>query len=63
MIISHKARSLKLSPPKGLGLNFAELKERTIFIIAGGTGLYPFSDLIDLLFKDFKKKMMPQLKR
>jgi hypothetical protein len=29
----------------------AELTEGKIIIAAGGTGLYPFSDLIDLLFK------------
>jgi tRNA A37 N6-isopentenylltransferase MiaA len=29
----------------------AELEKGKILIVAGGTGLYPFSDLIDLLYK------------
>jgi hypothetical protein len=41
-----------LSSPKGFGLKLGETAPGTILIIAGGTGLYPFSDLIDLLFKD-----------
>jgi hypothetical protein len=43
---------LLLSPPKGFGLKLNELAAGTVLIVAGGTGLYPFSDLIDLLFKD-----------
>jgi hypothetical protein len=31
----------------------SEIKAGTILIVAGGTGLYPFSDLIDLLYKDY----------
>ncbi len=29
-----------------------EIAAGTVLIVSGGTGLYPFSDLIDLLFKD-----------
>jgi hypothetical protein len=43
---------LILSPPKGFGLRLNEAEPGTILIIAGGTGIYPFSDLIDLLFKN-----------
>jgi hypothetical protein len=52
LIISSHARKLLLSPPKGFGLKLGEVAQGTVLIIAGGTGLYPFSDLIDLLFKD-----------
>jgi hypothetical protein len=31
-------------------------------MVAGGTGLYPFSDFIDLLFKDQLAKDKPQLR-
>lgn len=43
---------LQLSRPKGLGLELDVTKPGRIVIVAGGTGLFPFSDLIDLLFKD-----------
>lgn len=42
---------LQLSSPKGLGLELATTKSGRIIIVAGGTGLFPFSDLIDLLYK------------
>lgn len=42
---------LVLSEPKGEGLQLASAKPGKIIIVTGGTGLYPFSDLIDLLFK------------
>jgi NAD(P)H-flavin reductase len=62
MLINHKADCLKLSPPKGLGLRLAELEKGTILILAGGTGLYPFSDIIDLLYKNYKLTTSPHLK-
>jgi hypothetical protein len=31
-------------------------------MVAGGTGLYPFSDLIDLLFKELLMKLKPELR-
>ena len=43
---------VKFSCPRGRGLRLEELKAGKIVIVAGGTGLFPFSDLIDLLFKD-----------
>lgn len=43
--------SFELSQPKGLGLELEVTKPGKIVIIAGGTGLFPFSDFIDLLFK------------
>lgn len=53
LIISNEVHNMTLSSPKGFGLKLSEAKEGTILMIAGGTGLYPFSDLIDLLFKDY----------
>jgi NAD(P)H-flavin reductase len=52
-IIEKKIQNLKLSCPKGFGLGLKDLNRGTIIIIAGGTGMYPFSDLIDLLYKDY----------
>lgn len=43
--------SFEFSQPKGLGLELEVTKPGKIVIIAGGTGLFPFSDFIDLLFK------------
>ncbi len=41
----------QLSPPKGFGLELDATKPGRIVIVAGGTGLFPFCDIIDLLFK------------
>lgn len=59
MLVSRTAETIKLSPPKGLGLELADLPKGTVLIVAGGTGLYPFSDLIDLLYKDLRAKRQP----
>lgn len=37
--------------PKGRGLCLEAVPSGDVAIIAGGTGLFPFLDLIDLLFK------------
>lgn len=42
----------ELSQQKGLGLELETTNPGKIIVVAGGTGLFPFSDLIDLLFKD-----------
>ncbi len=55
--------SLCLSCEKGLGLQLKELGPGKVIIIAGGTGLLPFSDLIDLLFKDEYSKVNPAFKK
>ena len=36
---------------KGRGLALNEVAKGTVVLIGGGTGLYPYCDLIDLLFK------------
>lgn len=42
---------LKLSTSKGRGLELDEVSG-TIVLVGGGTGINPYCDLIDLLFKD-----------
>lgn len=43
---------LILSKPLGAGMKYGELKEEgKVIIVCGGTGLLPFCDFIDLLFK------------
>lgn len=46
-----KMKSIIVSQPRGLGLCLNGINSKNIVIYAGGTGLYPYSDLIDLLFK------------
>lgn len=48
---SFNITNLKLSCPKGRGLELATTPPGKIIVLAAGTGLYPFCDLIDLLFK------------
>ena len=43
--------SVKFSCPRGRGLELENTKEGRVIVVAGGTGLFPFSDIIDLLFK------------
>lgn len=52
-----------MSTSRGEGLKFGELKPGKIVIVAGGTGLFPFCDLIDLLFKRLLVQKLPKLKR
>lgn len=41
-----------ISCAKGEGLQLTHTQPGKIIIVAGGTGLFPFSDLIDLLYKE-----------
>lgn len=45
-----------ISRPRGRGLALQDLLETpkpyNIYIFTGGTGIYPFADTIDLLFKE-----------
>ncbi len=43
--------NFKISAPKGRGLELDRTVPGKILVVAGGTGLFPFCDLIDLLFK------------
>lgn len=42
---------VKFSRPRGRGLELEDTQAGRVIVVAGGTGLYPFSDIIDLLFK------------
>jgi NAD(P)H-flavin reductase len=50
---------LLLNGPLGQGLQLSSVKPGKIIVVTGGTGLYPFSDLIDLLFKELLVKIKP----
>lgn len=43
--------NIKLSCNRGTGLQLEDTQPGKIVMVAGGTGLFPFSDIIDLLFK------------
>ena len=43
----------------GLGLNLNSLSEGQYVIICAGTGLFPFLDLFDFLFRKYKLKDIP----
>ena len=45
------SKSIKLSKPRGRGLSLHEMLPGEIIFFAGGTGINPFCDTIDLLFK------------
>lgn len=50
-----------LSEAKGFGLELETLKEGTVILIGGGTGINPYLDLIDLLFKQQLIEKEPSL--
>lgn len=55
-----KLNQIILSKPMGAGLRYKDLPdEGKVIIISGGTGLLPFCDLIDLLFKRVKMLTNP----
>lgn len=58
MIHDFKEKTLHLSSERGFGLSLASLDPGRVVIAIGGTGIYPFSDLIDLLFKDCLRKQL-----
>lgn len=45
-----------ISQPRGRGLALQDILDLpqpyNLVLFSGGTGIYPFADLIDLLFKD-----------
>jgi len=59
-LLSRSFSKLHLSEPRGEGLKLTSTEPGKIIIVAGGTGLYPFSDLIDLLFKSSIVSSDPQ---
>lgn len=62
-MLNTKKMTLSLSCEKGLGLQLRELPEGRVIIVAGGTGLLPFSDLIDLLFKAEYAQSRPEFRK
>lgn len=62
-LVKGPVNQLLLSCPKGEGLQFKSLRAGRIILVAGGTGIYPFCDLIDLLFKDQLARENPQVMR
>jgi hypothetical protein len=62
-MLANQSMSLSLSCEKGLGLQLKELAPGRVLILAGGTGLLPFSDLIDLIFKEEYASDKPAFKK
>jgi hypothetical protein len=48
---NNTVKKIVLSEQRGFGLALNLPHTKNIVIFAGGTGLYPYSDLIDLLYK------------
>jgi len=46
------SRELTITQPLGFGLHLSSLPEGKVIVLTGGTGLHPFYDLIDLIFKE-----------
>lgn len=55
--------TVSISKSKGEGMSLDKKLPGHIIIIAGGTGIYPFIDLIDLLCKNMLLKQKPELKQ
>jgi len=45
------AVEINITGPKGRGLCLEKIPRGVVVLIAGGTGLFPYLDLLDLLFK------------
>lgn len=58
-IVKGPVTKIVISNSKGEGLQLTHTKPGRIIIVAGGTGLYPYSDFIDLLFKEELIKHQP----
>jgi NAD(P)H-flavin reductase len=50
-ILNNTITSLRISCVKGEGVQFESLRGGKILMLVGGTGIYPLSDLIDMLYK------------
>ena len=51
-IVKGPVEKVLISQSKGEGLQIAHTKPGKVILVAGGTGIYPFSDFIDLLYKE-----------
>lgn len=51
MLYSQPGAEFLIQGPKGRGMCLEALPAGNVVVIAGGTGLFPFLDLIDEIFK------------
>lgn len=51
LLVDNFKGEIQISKPRGLGMSLHEMPSGRIILFVGGTGLQPFCDLIDLLFK------------
>jgi len=59
-LLNDKVNSLHISIGRGEGLKLRNVTRGKFCIIAGGTGLFPFCDLIDLLYKEKIMNKVPE---
>ena len=59
-ITTQPVKKLMISEEKGEGLQLNHTQPGRIIMVAGGTGQFAFSDLIDLLYKDQLRKVKPE---
>jgi hypothetical protein len=62
-IVKGPIDKLLISCSKGEGLQLAHTKPGRIILVAGGTGIYPFSDFIDLLYKEQLMQSSPSTRQ
>lgn len=62
-IIKEPIDKILISESKGEGLQLTHTKPGKIIMVIGGTGVYPFSDLIDLLFKEQLMLQRPETRK
>lgn len=61
-LIEQRFSKLQLSTQRGRGLQLYNLTPGKVVIFIGGTGIIPFGDLIDLLFKAILIQTKPECK-
>jgi len=62
LLINKFKGEIIVSAPMGAGMNYQDLRDDgKLIIVCGGTGVLPFCDLIDLLFKRVKYLQNPGL--
>ena len=61
-MVNGPVEKIVISCSKGEGLQLAHTKPGKIILVAGGTGIYPFSDFIDLLYKEQLMESNPGLR-
>lgn len=61
-IVKGPVEKVVISQSKGEGLQIAHTKPGKVILVAGGTGIYPFSDFIDLLYKEQLMNDQPDLR-